>query len=389
MSEAVALEAPARLLQGACHLPRPGILAQPYSGPSAPLATLWDQSPHVRNVFSTDDADCAESRVGAVFRPHRLAPQQAPAPLRAGMDYLALGPLSLCRLRYGRKVDILPGPLERFYLIQIPVRGHARIEAGGQAFDSHPGCAALLSPDPDLAMRWSGDSDQIILRLDAEMVRRYCVSWCGDTSLRAPEFDPRLELARHPVLREILLTLASLGQARPQAANGTSASGGVHPADANEAATALAVVQLQNRLMAELLGNLPHTARERLLETGRPLAPRHVRVVEEYLVAHPHEAVTPESLAALVGVSARSLFLGFQRYRHISPMKFLREIRLHKVRDELLLAQRAGTVADTALAWGFSHLGRFAHDYRCLFGELPRDMAPTSLRSCPAGRAGP
>ncbi len=325
-----------------------------YAGPSAPLATLWDQSPHIRNLFSTDDADCAEAMVGAVFRPHRLDPQQAPAPLRARMDYLPLGALSLSRLHYGRAVDILPGPLERFYLIQVPVRGHAGIEAGPLSFDSNPGCAALLSPQPDLSMRWSADSDQIILRLDADLVRRYCVSWCGDTRMAAPIFDSRLDLAQQPVLTEILMSLLALS----------------HRSD-DEAATALAVVQLQNRLLAELLGNQPHTAHAKLQQSGPPLAPRHVRFVEEYLVAHPHAQVTPESLADLVGVSARSLFLGFQRYRQTSPMKFLRDIRLHKVRDELLCAGRPGMVADTALAWGFSHLGRFAHDYRQLFGELP------------------
>lgn len=317
------------------------------------LCAAWLAAPGVRSLFASDDPQCAEATVGRVFRPHRLGVARAAQPLRAAMDYLPVGSLSLSRLRYGRTVDILPGPLERFYLIQIPVAGRARIDTSQGSFDSHPGCAALLSPQPDLSMQWHEDSDQIILRLDADLVRRYCVSWCGDPRVEAPVFEPRLVLGEHAPLGELLLSLVDLAGREPALAEG------------------LSLVQLQNRLLATLLASQPHSLRERLDEQCPPLAPRYVRRVEDYLVAHPQEAITPEGLAELAGVSVRSLFLGFQKYRRISPMKFLREQRLHRVRDELLLAGEGCTVTEVALRWGFFHLGRFAQEYREAFGETP------------------
>ena len=324
------------------------------------LQGAWAAAGHARSLFRSDDPDCAQQVVGSVFRPHRLALPPAPrAPLRAAMDYLPVGALSMSRLRYGRAVDILPGPLERFYLIQIPLRGHARIDTGREAFDSHPGCAALLSPQPDLRMNWSEDSDQLILRFDADVVRRYCASWCGRDDIAAPVFDPQLRLDRHPELGSLLMALIALGEH----------AGGSDPAEPVPAP--LSMAQLQHRLLAALLGGQAHSAREALTGTAPPLAPRHVRQVEEYLVAHPDDPVTPQDLARRAGVSVRSLFHGFQRHRGVSPMKLLRDLRMHRVRDELLLAPRGVTVTDIALRWGFVHLGRFAVEYRHTFGESP------------------
>jgi transcriptional regulator GlxA family with amidase domain len=76
--------------------------------------------------------------------------------------------------------------------------------------------------------------------------------------------------------------------------------------------------------------------------------------------------------AAIAGVSVRTLFLGFQRYRGVSPMRLLRELRLQRVRDELLRAEADARVGHIALRWGFHHLGRFGQEYREAFGESPR-----------------
>ena len=54
----------------------------------------------------------------------------------------------------------------------------------------------------------------------------------------------------------------------------------------------------------------------------------------------------------------------------VPPMRFLRNHRLQRVREELLSAREA-QVSDVALRWGFSHFGRFAAEYRKRFGESP------------------
>ena len=79
-------------------------------------------------------------------------------------------------------------------------------------------------------------------------------------------------------------------------------------------------------------------------------------------------------LATEVHLSTRALQEGFQRDLATTPMTYLRQLRLHGVRADLADASRgrsSGAVTAVASRWGFVHLGRFAQQYRQLFGECP------------------
>ena len=99
--------------------------------------------------------------------------------------------------------------------------------------------------------------------------------------------------------------------------------------------------------------------------------PRHVRKVQEYLNAHAHEPVRAEDLARVAGVSLRSLYAGFKAFSGVSPMQYLKDLRLERARADLLAGK--GSVGSVALLWGFGHLGRFSADYRARFGESPSE----------------
>ena len=64
-------------------------------------------------------------------------------------------------------------------------------------------------------------------------------------------------------------------------------------------------------------------------------------------------------------------------------MTYLRHLRLHRVRAELADASRvrsAAAVTAAASRWGFMHFGRFAQQYRQLFGEAPSQTLRLSNR---------
>ena len=55
-------------------------------------------------------------------------------------------------------------------------------------------------------------------------------------------------------------------------------------------------------------------------------------------------------------------------------MAYLKQKRLEAARKTLLAAEPSTTsITEVATQWGFCHLGRFARDYRQLFGELPSE----------------
>lgn len=74
-------------------------------------------------------------------------------------------------------------------------------------------------------------------------------------------------------------------------------------------------------------------------------------------------------------MSVRTLHASFQRCFGMSPMAYVRKMRLEHVREELLAwaSDPDIRVTDVATRWEFFHLGRFAQQYRERFGESPSD----------------
>ena len=97
-----------------------------------------------------------------------------------------------------------------------------------------------------------------------------------------------------------------------------------------------------------------------------------ITAAEEYLLAHLTEPVSRADLAAVSGVSLRTLSRGFSRRWGMGPMCFLKTRRMEFAYRELLGAEPgAVSVTDIAYRYGFTHLGRFAGEYLRMFGESP------------------
>lgn len=85
-----------------------------------------------------------------------------------------------------------------------------------------------------------------------------------------------------------------------------------------------------------------------------------------------------KDLADLLGVSKRRVYIEFQRYTGCSPYRYYLNTKLSRARMELLRGEGESNITEIALSNGFEHLGRFASNYRLLYGETP---SQTVLRS--------
>ena len=104
---------------------------------------------------------------------------------------------------------------------------------------------------------------------------------------------------------------------------------------------------------------------------NRHLWPQHVKRALGYMRANMAERITLTGLASACGVPERTLLRQFQRFVGIAPLAYLRRMRLDAAKRELASAQNNAAICDIAMRCGFSHLGRFATEYRRLFGETP------------------
>jgi AraC family transcriptional regulator, ethanolamine operon transcriptional activator len=99
---------------------------------------------------------------------------------------------------------------------------------------------------------------------------------------------------------------------------------------------------------------------------------RLVRQAEDYMLAHLEEALTLKDLCKALNTSSRPLFYGFQAMFGLSPMAYLKQLRLHSVHRTLKTSNPTTTnVYYVANQFGFWSAGHFARDYKELFGEHP------------------
>jgi len=146
-----------------------------------------------------------------------------------------------------------------------------------------------------------------------------------------------------------------------------------------------AELRLMNDLSEALDDRVPDARRE-IRNQRRQTLHRAIEFSERL-----REPITVPLFATQAGMSQRTLELAFQESLGITPRQYLRWHRMHNVYRELR-ASDAESVTDIAAHWGFTELGRFAVEYKQLYGESPsttlgrRSAAPaTKLSDALAG----
>ena len=305
-------------------------------------------------LFDTADLDEAREVCGRVFNPHRLQLVGPGQTLRARMDQLPLGPLSLNRLTWGAQVQVDPGRLDTYYLISVPVQGVARFCLGGERIDVSPRQACVISAAQHFRFEADAAFDQIVVRLEREALEEAWAALTGEPPAQAPELHPALPLAG--------AAWRALEPALQMLADGTR---GIHA----PAVLPHVLQRLHDLLLATLL-------LQSAPALGAPPAPRQgtqavlVRRAQDAMLAQLGEPLTLSGVARACGVATRTLQAAFQARCGMGPMQWLREQRLEAVHRALRAGGDAAVrVTDTAHAFGFSHLGEFARAYRRRFGE--------------------
>lgn len=108
----------------------------------------------------------------------------------------------------------------------------------------------------------------------------------------------------------------------------------------------------------------------RVCASGRTAIVARARSV---IAAKCQDPISVFDLARTLDVSTRTLEYSFQEILNTTPASYIKIVRLHEARRAIRMCEPGRTVTDIASTWGFWHLGRFASDYRNLFGELPSE----------------
>ncbi|MGB6241702.1 MAG: helix-turn-helix domain-containing protein [Castellaniella sp.] len=97
-----------------------------------------------------------------------------------------------------------------------------------------------------------------------------------------------------------------------------------------------------------------------------------VQQARELVLAQASHRLSITDICRQLHVSRRTLQYSFQAVVGLSPLAYLRILKLNQVRRRLHNTQDfSSRVTQVATTWGFEHLGQFSQDYRRLFGECP------------------
>ncbi len=266
--------------------------------------------------------------------------------------------LSLNHLGYGAEVDITPGRLEHFYLIQIPLEGTARITNGTRTFEVGRGVGSILNPTLPTRMVWKNGCRKFLVQINGGELSRLVDALLGLSSPVPIVFEPRVDIAR-PEMNAWLGQLSRCVKAAE--ANRAFGSSGYRFQRVIEEELVLGLVQAQPSSITHFLES----------PCARPAGAAHVRRARAFLHDNAAQGFAVADLVRVAGCGLRSLQMGFQAAFGITPQQYARRARLDLAHARLQLAASGDTVAGIAHETGFAHLGRFSQTYRQVFGQSP------------------
>jgi AraC-like DNA-binding protein len=312
--------------------------------------------PHqVLEIRGTDTAEIHRT-VSDVFCRHEVRPLAGGPPVPAHLLSYRAGGFGVARLDYGVPITIQPEVFEDFYLVQITLAGRSSVRHGAEELLATPATAFVLGPDRAVLMRRGEHNPHLIVSIDRDTLDAGIADLLGYRPRSALRFALPMPLGD------------------PAAAAWSRAVQHV-AAEVDARSPVLEdprwVRRTREGIVERLLLSQAHELSPQLTDvgprwSGAVAAAR--RLVEDADVLD----LTVADLARHAGVSLRTLQESFRVQVGTTPTQYLRDRRLDRVRSALRAADPATTtVTDVAFAHGFTHLGRFATEYRTRHGEPP------------------
>lgn len=299
-------------------------------------------------------------------RVHALDPHATLVAPRINALHLPLTTIGY--VRPGTRASVDPGDLAAYH-VNVALSGTVASRCGDQQIVASPTMSTVFSPGQHTSLpQWDADAAQLSIKFTRTQVEQELAGLLGRPVSKPIDFRLGFAVNDGPGRRWMGILTALL-----------------QSVEASSRLVRHHVELLERSLITGLLLSQVHSYTDQLTEGPIDHQPNRAldRVVDEIHRA-PDRGYTVADLARIAGMSARSLQYAFQEKYGISPMRYLRQVRLDRVHDDL--AQGLTTVSNAAAYWGFTNPSRFAQAYRERFGELP---AATMARQRTAGRVHP
>jgi AraC-like DNA-binding protein len=268
-----------------------------------------------------------------------------------------MGPVTLQDVVFGADTSIDCGDVCSTYRVFLVRSGRAAGKHRGLPAGGGAGSAAVYAPEGASGLQWDAGTEILLLKMARHAVEDALGDVLGRQVTSQPDFAPLMPSDTAATRNWINML-------------GLFADQFFHPDGLIH--QPLVGMPFVDSLVRGFLWAAEHSHRDVLMGVDRSVAPRAIRAAVDLIEAEAHSPLTLSSIAARSQMSVRSLQQGFKRHLGMSPMSYLREVRLRRAHQTLVESDPSiVTVASVAYGWGFTNLGRFAAAHAARYSEAP------------------
>lgn len=307
-----------------------------------------------QRIFASRDRDATHDFLRSKEFRFDVARGETPR-LDAHINGLYLPGMYIGFMQYGAAVTIQGTAARDDYWIHLPLRRSFEARVGTRSFTGSATQGVVLHPSRENLFHSEPDCARLSLSLTASAVRRHLTMLLGELPQTDTEFAPTIDVATgfgRSLQRLVCWAAADLERSDSALRDSSIRA------------------QFEEFVIGGMLLTHSHTCSQRLRRDARSPAPRDVRRALDFIHASADTAVGLADIVMAAGVAGRTLYKHFEQTYGVSPVRYARLVRLDHSR-QVLLNDRTANVTTVALACGFSHMGRFACEYRRRFGETP------------------
>ena len=146
------------------------------------------------DLFQTQDVEEARQWGVRAFCENRLKKVDGLRPINARMHLRKVRGVGFGRITYGGAVDIDPGCLDSFYLVQVPLSGREVIDTGGQTVCSAGKVGSVINATGASLIRHEANTEKLVVRVEREVLERNGIQHLGHALRQPIGFQPSMTL---------------------------------------------------------------------------------------------------------------------------------------------------------------------------------------------------
>lgn len=307
--------------------------------------------------FELQDADGFAENISQRFGPVTIEPARPSDRFSASGTYGTVAGIDFSHSRFAGEFRLVPLRHYDGVFFFFASAGSLVFHQNRESIASSPTIAVAAEGMACRAMDFPADHETCGVVINRQVLAERLSVLLGHPIVEKPTFHASLDMASGGVAAlKALVTLVTSPEFGSQLNRAT-----------------LTAERVSETLVDLVLETWPNSYSEILNRPPPMIAPRHVKLAVDFIHDNAQMLPSGTELAALSGVSLRSLQAGFRRFIGTSIGAYQRQIRLERARVELL-RDPSVSVEAIALRWGFTNAGRFSRYFRSAYGILPTEL---------------